>query len=58
MSLLNINGLNVRIGANIVLRHVDMTRENGEIVTILGPNGSGKSTLLKAIIGAVPLARG
>jgi zinc transport system ATP-binding protein len=40
------------------LRHVDMTLEKGEIVTIVGPNGSGKSTLLKAIIGAVPFARG
>jgi zinc transport system ATP-binding protein len=58
MSLLNINGLKVRIEANTVLRHVDMTLEKGEIVTIVGPNGSGKSTLLKAIIGAVPLARG
>jgi zinc transport system ATP-binding protein len=48
----------VRIEANTVLRHVDMTLEKGEIVTIVGPNGSGKSTLLKAIIGAVPLARG
>jgi zinc transport system ATP-binding protein len=58
MSLLNIKGLDVRIEANTVLRHVDMTLEKGEIVTIVGPNGSGKSTLLKAIIGAVPLARG
>jgi zinc transport system ATP-binding protein len=58
MSLLNIKGLDVRIEANTVLRHVDMTLEKGEIVTIVGPNGSGKSTLLKAIIGAVPFARG
>jgi zinc transport system ATP-binding protein len=58
MSLLNIKGLDVRIRANTVLRHVDMTLEKGEIVTIVGPNVSGKSTLLKAIIGAVPLARG
>lgn len=34
-----------------ILRGVDMTVREGEIVTIVGPNGAGKSTLIKAIFG-------
>ena len=58
MSLIVVDNLSVRYGANTVLRHVDLTVELGEIVTILGPNGSGKTSLLRAIIGATPPAIG
>ncbi|MBI6629918.1 ATP-binding cassette domain-containing protein [Pontibaca salina] len=53
MSLLDIKGLAVRLGANTVLHDIDLNIGRGEIVTIVGPNGSGKSTLLRAIIGAI-----
>lgn len=53
MSLVAARNLTVRLGANTVLRDVDLSTERGEIVTIVGPNGSGKTTLLRAIIGAV-----
>ncbi|MEX0348932.1 MAG: metal ABC transporter ATP-binding protein [Paracoccaceae bacterium] len=53
MTLVAVENLSVRYGANTVLRHVDMAIEPGEIVTIVGPNGSGKTSLLRAIIGAV-----
>ncbi len=52
MSLITVENLSVRYGANTVLRHVDMVIEPGEIVTIVGPNGSGKTSLLRAVIGA------
>ncbi|WP_170329758.1 metal ABC transporter ATP-binding protein [Ruegeria arenilitoris] len=52
MTLITVENLSVRYGANTVLRHVDMAIEPGEIVTIVGPNGSGKTSLLRAIIGA------
>ena len=52
MTLITVDNLSVRYGANTVLRHVDLAIEPGEIVTIVGPNGSGKTSLLRAIIGA------
>lgn len=58
MSLISVDNLSVRYGANTVLSHVTMHVEPGEIVTIVGPNGSGKTSLLKAIIGAVEPAKG
>lgn len=58
MSLITVDDLSVRYGANTVLRGVGLTIEPGEIVTIVGPNGSGKTSLLKAIIGATEPASG
>ncbi|KIC41603.1 zinc ABC transporter ATPase [Ruegeria sp. ANG-R] len=58
MTLITVENLSVRYGANTVLRHVDMTVEAGEIVTIVGPNGSGKTSLLRAIIGAAKPSAG
>jgi neutral amino acid transport system ATP-binding protein len=37
-----------------ILRGVDLTVRDGDIVTIVGPNGAGKSTLIKAVCGLVP----
>lgn len=58
MSLIKVENLSVRYGANTVLRHVSLSVEPGEIVTIVGPNGSGKTSLFRAIIGALQPAEG
>lgn len=49
--LLDATGINVRYGRNHAVRKVDISVENGEIITILGANGAGKSSLLKALSG-------
>jgi zinc transport system ATP-binding protein len=58
MSLIEVENLSIRYGANIVLSNVSLSVDAGEIVTIVGPNGSGKTSLLRAIIGAVKPAKG
>ncbi|MEO0382627.1 MAG: metal ABC transporter ATP-binding protein [Pseudomonadota bacterium] len=58
MSLITVDNLSVRYGANTVLRHVSLGVDRGEIVTIVGPNGSGKTSLFRAIIGALQPAEG
>jgi branched-chain amino acid transport system ATP-binding protein len=41
-----------------ILRGVDLTLGEGELVGIIGPNGAGKSTLVKAIFGLVHVREG
>jgi branched-chain amino acid transport system ATP-binding protein len=41
-----------------ILRGVDLTLDEGELVGIIGPNGAGKSTLVKALFGLVRVREG
>lgn len=45
-------------GRTEVLHAVDVSVDEGEILTIIGANGAGKSTLLKAISGVVRISSG
>lgn len=42
----------------IVLKDVNLTVENGEVIYLLGKVGSGKSSFIKTIYGALPIASG
>jgi branched-chain amino acid transport system ATP-binding protein/neutral amino acid transport system ATP-binding protein len=44
--------------ADEILKGVDLSVAQGELVTIIGPNGAGKSTLLKAVAGLLGLKSG
>jgi len=43
-------GLELRIGDRVLLRNATFAIERGEHVALVGPNGSGKTTLLGAIV--------
>lgn len=51
MALLEIKNLTKSFGENIILKNVNLSVEQGEVVVILGPSGCGKSTLLRCING-------
>ena len=44
-----IEGLTKRFGENTVLRNVDLTVDEHQVITLIGASGSGKSTLLRCI---------
>lgn len=56
--LLEIKKLSVNYGAIQALQEIDLTVNEGEIVTLIGANGAGKSTTLKAISRLVNAAHG
>lgn len=58
MKLLEIQNLTARYGAGDVLKGIDISVDEGEIVTLLGANGAGKSTTLRSISGLVPNVSG
>ncbi len=51
--MLEVRDLVAGYGQAQALWEVDLTVEDGEIVTMLGPNGAGKSTLVNAISGLI-----
>jgi putative spermidine/putrescine transport system ATP-binding protein len=52
-SYLSIEALTVSYGGPIVLDHVSLDVERGEMVALLGSSGCGKTTLLRSIAGFV-----
>ena len=48
---LRVENMSVRIGADSILKDMNLHVHCGEMVALIGPNGAGKSTFLKAILG-------
>jgi len=49
MSKIDVRGLHKSFGSNEVLKGIDLTVADGEVVAVIGPSGSGKSTLLRCL---------
>ncbi len=49
--IVEIKGLRKRFGTNEVLKGIDLSVTQGEVIAIIGKSGSGKSTLLRCING-------
>ncbi|MFE4713652.1 amino acid ABC transporter ATP-binding protein [Paenibacillus sp. NPDC056722] len=47
--MIEIRGLTKSFHQHIVLNHIDLTIQKGEVVAVIGSSGAGKSTLLRSI---------
>lgn len=52
--VIEVSGLTMGYGENVVLRDISFDVQPGEVFVILGGSGCGKSTLLKNMIGLYP----
>ena len=57
-NILEIKGLVVSYGGIEAVKGIDLTVEEGKIVTLIGANGAGKSTTLRTISGLVKAKSG
>ena len=58
MSIIEFRGVNKFFGDFQVLKDINFTVDEGEVVVVIGPSGSGKSTLLRCINGLEEITSG
>jgi iron complex transport system ATP-binding protein len=54
VSLLEVAGLDVRLGGQTLVHELAFDLGEGELLGLIGPNGAGKSSVLKAIMQLLP----
>ena len=57
-TVLDIRGLVAGYEGVPVVRGLDLTVAEGEVVALLGPNGAGKTTTLQTVSGLLPVIDG
>ncbi|GIM28009.1 ABC transporter ATP-binding protein [Clostridium polyendosporum] len=58
MKLLEVKGLTKRFGGLTAIDSIDLTIDEGQIVSVIGPNGAGKTTFFNMISGLYPSDEG
>lgn len=57
-AILRMQGISKHFGDIPVLKSVDLTLHEGEVLALMGENGAGKSTLMKILCGIHPMTEG
>lgn len=47
--MLTVEGIEKTFGDNKVLKGIDLTVNQGDVVALIGPSGTGKTTLLRFV---------
>lgn len=58
MAVIELNNVCKRYGKTEVVKGIDLTINDGEMVVLVGPSGCGKSTTLRMIAGLEPISDG
>jgi ABC-2 type transport system ATP-binding protein len=54
MEVIHVSGLSKQYVKHVVLRGIDLSINQGELIGYIGPNGAGKSTTIKILCGLIP----
>lgn len=52
--VIEVKHLSKTFGTNQVLKDIDFTVSQGDVISVIGPSGSGKSTMLRCITFSKP----
>ena len=58
MDIINVNDVCLTLGKTEILKHINVSFEEGKIHGLIGRNGSGKTMLMKCICGFVTPSSG
>lgn len=55
---IEVKNLKIEINGKAIIKHADLSLEQGSLSYFFGSNGSGKTTLVKAVLGLFPFTQG
>lgn len=58
MAFMSLNNIDVSYGNTQVLKNLNLSVEQGELISLLGPSGCGKTTTLRAVAGFIDPSKG
>ncbi len=57
-AILTVKNLGISFGSNHVLKNINFTLDEGEVLGVIGPNGAGKTVMLNILTGILKPTRG